>query len=132
MLFHNNLQLQHVYQGLSFQWQYIVDQFAVVLSHENMRVAEDPSMFFFTSVEIGFVLWNHLLLSIGSTTVALVRHGVNFYVINSHSRDSNGRIATNGVAVMMCFNSVQALHSYLLSVYSTCSLIWHLFAYILM
>lgn len=45
-------------------------------------------------------------------------HGDTIYIIDSHGRDSNGRAAFDGVAVMMCYNSVQELHSYLISIYS--------------
>lgn len=118
MLLHNDLPSHLEYRGQSFRLQYIVDQFAGVLGQENVRIVGDPSTSFIESVEVGSALSSHMLLTIGSTTVALVCHGDTFYIIDSHGRDSNGRAASDGVAVMMCFNSVQELHSYLISIYS--------------
>lgn len=62
LLLHNDVPSHLEYRGQRFWLQYIVDQFAGVIAQENVRIVE--------RLEVGSSWSSHMLLTIGSTTVA--------------------------------------------------------------
>ena len=58
-----------------------------------------------------------MLVTIGTSTVALAQQGNNIYVFDSHSRNSDGYIVDNGHAVLLHCTDIQSAVSYFTNVY---------------
>jgi len=63
-------------------------------------------------------VYSGCLLTISSTTVAVISHGSSFLLFDSHSRDSRGFLMSNGTAVLLEFTSAEHLHQHLKHMYS--------------
>ena len=63
---------------------------------------------------------------ISGMAVAIVYNSGFYYVIDSHSRNSQGEISVNGVSILMKFRSLLQVENYIQHVYLVCQNYEHL------
>ena len=61
----------------------------------------------------------NLLLTVASSTIAVINDNNGYYIFDSHARDSNGNVSEHGSAVLLYYRCIDDLCNYLFSAYTS-------------
>ena len=109
--------IQTYFSSAQFHLTYHLDELFGILSQNNNAHNDNYSVNISTAITVARTMSPRLILTIGQTTIAIVTTSHSIYVLDSHSRNTNGRPVPNGTAVALSFNTQVDLVEYLLSTY---------------
>ena len=61
----------------------------------------------------------NLLLTVASSTIAVINDNNGYYIFDSHARDSTGNVSEHGSAVLLYYRCIDDLCNYLFSAYTS-------------
>ena len=115
---HNDLPTNVNIFTLNLQVELYADMFYGVISQDPLTYIPCASNIE-SAIEVGITLSDHMILTMGTTTVAIIHDEGLFFLADSHSRDANGMPCPEGTAVVLTFTCISDLLAYLRNLYST-------------
>ena len=117
------------FKTLGFTKSPFVDQFPRSVFVENQRITLEFETllgeFVSNDIAINFIQEESLISSNGALfviqgyTIAVINHKNKFYVFDSHSRDSMGKIVRIGSSVLLQFEDLKAIKHFIRATYES-------------